>query len=152
MVLFFWNGFAPDSLFTYLPIIASIPSYHVWCQVVAQKAIFIFVSLRTLLFVLNKTDSKLLQFDYLSRVRIKTDVHFKQYLCFLPFQSFFRNAYAHTFALSDLTWSVSRCDVLQMCCIAIEQVWINELELELELVKRLQLCHMMANADNLITN
>ena len=102
MVLFFWNGFVPDSLFTCLPIIACILSYHVWCQVVSQKAIFIFVSLRTLLFVLNKTDSKLLQFDYLSSVRIETDVHLKQYLCFLPFQWFFRNAYAHMCALSDL--------------------------------------------------
>ena len=43
---------------------------------------FIFVSLRTLLFVLNKTDSKLLQVDYLSSVRIETDVHLKQCLCF----------------------------------------------------------------------
>ena len=82
MVLFFWNGFAPDSLFTCLPIIACILSYHVWCQVVSQKAMFIFVTLRTLLFVLNKTDSKLLQVDYLSSVRIETDVHLKQYLCF----------------------------------------------------------------------
>ena len=85
MVLFFWNGFAPDSLFTCLPIIACILSYHVLCQVVSQKAMFIFVSLRTLLFVLNKTDSKLLQVDYLSSVRIETDVHLKQYLCFCRF-------------------------------------------------------------------
>ena len=38
--------------------------------------------LRTLLFVLNKTDSKLLQFDYLSSVRIETDVHLSSICAF----------------------------------------------------------------------
>ena len=39
-------------------------------------------------------------------MRIETDVHSKQYLCFLQFQWLFRNGYA----LPDLIWSVSACD------------------------------------------
>ena len=145
MVLFFWNGFAPDSLFTCLPIIACILSYHVWCQVVSQKAMFIFVSLRTLLFVLNKTDSKLLQVDYfISSVRIETDVHLKQYLCFcrsndcLEMLMHIRVLYL---TLPGLYLHVTYCK-----CVVLQLNKCEYMNLNLNLWH-----HMMANADNLIT-
>ena len=71
----FWTCIAPKNLFRCRPIIACVLQHHVWWQVVSQEAVFILVSSRTLVFVMNKTDLKLLRFDSLFRVGIETDVH-----------------------------------------------------------------------------
>ena len=42
-----------------------------------ESRLIVFSSSCTLVFVVNKTDLELLQFDFLSRVRIETDGHLK---------------------------------------------------------------------------
>lgn len=83
----FWNCFVANNPFTCCPIIACFLLYHIIMvsSCLLESHLIVFSSSCTLVFVVNKTDLELLQFDFLSRVRIESDVHLK-YLWFLRFQ------------------------------------------------------------------
>ena len=84
----------------------SIVSYMV-SSCLLESRLIVFSSSCTLVFVVNKTDLELLQFDYLSRVRIETDVHLLSICDFCNSNSMY--------ALPDLIWSASTCDRTEQC-------------------------------------